>query len=347
MLPRRVLITGGAGFLGLHLADRFQREGMDVRLFDLAECPDWAREAGMEYVRGDVRDPAAIAAALAGIDAVIHAAFASPRQTRKVIDSVNGEGSRLLCAEALARGVGRLILISSTIVLQPRRVHPLFRNSPLTRLDLYRASRVAAEQIVAEYEEKGLSVAIVRPKTFIGPGRVSAFALIFECIRHGKPVPVLGNGRNRYQLLDVRDMAEGVRLLVTSSAAGVFFFGARDFRTVREDLQALLAHARTGARLRYVPERLARVALRGIELANIVPLSEWHHMSAYGEDSVVDISRAEYELGWRPERSNAQALVEVYDWYVASVTNTGTARTTHPVPLMHRALKGLNWLLSR
>jgi nucleoside-diphosphate-sugar epimerase len=247
----------------------------------------------------------------------------------------------------LAQGVRRVILISSTLVLQPRRVHPFFRNSPLTRLDLYRASRVAAEQIVTEYEEKGLSVAIVRPKTFIGPGGVSAFALIFECIRRGSPVPVLGSGRNRYQLLDVRDMAEGVRLLVTGSAAGVFFFGARDFRTVREDLQPLLDHARTGARLRYVPGWLARVALRGSELANIVPLAEWHHRSARGEDSVVDISRAEYELGWQPQRSNARALVEAYDWYVTSVTNTGTAQTTHPVPLVHRAFKGLNWLLPR
>lgn len=346
MLPRRVLITGGAGFLGSHLADGFRKQGIRVRLFDRAEDPGWASSPGLEYVRGDIRDPAAVAVALEGVETVIHAAFASPRQSREVIQSVNVEGTRNLCGGALARGVRRLILISSTIVLKPRRVHPLFRNSPLTRLDLYRSSRVEAEEIVAEAGHRGLSVAIVRPKTFVGPGRVSAFAIIFEWIRLGRPVPVLGNGQNRYQLLDVRDMAEGIRLLEGGGAEGVFCFGARSFRTIRDDLQALLDHAGTGARLRFIPGWIGRMALRGMELSNIVPLSEWHYMSARGEDSIVDISRAERELGWQPERSNAQALIEAYDWYVTSL-RTGAAGSPHPVPLAHRILKGCSRILLR
>ena len=338
--PRRLLITGGAGFLGAHLANRFQGEGIQVRLLDPVGCPDWAREAGIEYVVGDTRDPAAVVAALEGVDVVVHAAFASPRQSREVIQSVNVDGTRNVCAGALARETRRCILISSTIVSKPRRIHPVFQNSPLTRLDLYRASRVEAEAIGAEYESRGLPVAIVRPKTFVGPGRLSAFAVIFEWIRLGRPVPVLGSGRNRYQLLDVRDLAEGILLLEATDVGGVFFFGARDVRTVREDLQALLDHAQTGARLRFVPGRIARLALRGMELANMVPLSEWHHMCARGEDSVVDISRAERELDWRPDRGNARALVDAYEWYAAH--STTTAPGTHPLPFAHRVLRALN-----
>jgi len=52
---RRVLITGGAGFLGLYLTDRFRKAEMRVRLFDLAEPPPWSQELGVEYVRGDIR----------------------------------------------------------------------------------------------------------------------------------------------------------------------------------------------------------------------------------------------------------------------------------------------------
>jgi len=342
--PHRVLITGGAGFLGAHLAHHFRKEEVPVRLFDLAECPAWSSEIDAEYIRGDIRNAAAIDAALDGVDTVVHAAFASPRQSREEIESVNAGGTQNVCARAITRGVRRFILISSTIVQKPRRVHPLFQNSPLTRLDLYRKSRVEAEKLASEHRSKGLKVAIVRPKTFFGPERVGAFAIIFECIRLGKPVPVLGSGRNRYQLLDIRDMTEGIRLLTASDATGVSSFGAREFRTVREDLQALLDNASTGARLRFVPAPFARAALRCMEVSNIVPLSEWHYTSASGEDSVVDISRAEWELGWQPERSNAQALVEAYDWYVKSIMTNGTARTAHPVPLMHQALKGLIWI---
>lgn len=347
MLSRRVLITGGAGFLGAHLGDRFRKQGLSVRLLDVAECPGWAREGGFEYMRGHIRDPKSVAAALTGVEAVIHAAFASPRQSLHVIRDVNVEGTRALCAGALAAGVRRFILISSTIVLKPRRVHPLLRSSPLNQLDLYRASRVEAEAVVSESGDRGLSTAIARPKTFVGPGRVGAFAIIFERIRLGEPVPVLGNGQNRYQLLDIRDMAEGIRLLEASDREGVFFFGTRDFRTVREDFQALLEHAGTGARLRFIPGRIARVALRGMELANITPLSELHYLSARGEDSVVDISRAERELDWRPQRSNAQALRDAYDWYLTSVTTTGTAPSTYPVPLAHRVLKGFWGIFTR
>src|SRR5262249_13047995 len=147
----------------------------------------------LDYVRGDVCDRAAVTAALRGVDAVIHAAFASPHQSAADIHKVNVEGTRILCAAAVAAERPRLILISSTIVSRSSKVHPLLRNAPLSRLDLYRASRVEAERVVSEFGGKGLSTAIVRPKTFLCPGRVSAFALLFERIRHGQPVPVLGS----------------------------------------------------------------------------------------------------------------------------------------------------------
>ncbi len=347
MSLRRVLITGGAGFLGSHLAEHFQRAGVRVRLFDAAERPSWTHEADIDYVRGDVCDQAAVASAIHGIDVIIHAAFASPHQSAADIHRINVDGTRILCAEAVAAGGPRFILISSTIVSRSPKVHPFLRNAPLSRFDLYRASRVEAERVVSEFGKKGLSTAIVRPKTFLGPGRVSAFALLFERIRRGQSAPVLGSGQNRYQMLDIRDMAAGISLLAEVPASGVFFFGARDFCTVREDLQTLLNHAQTGSRLQFIPGSLARMALRAMEFGAFMPLSEWHYMSAHGVDSMVDISRAEQELGWKPERSNAQALIEAYDWGLASLAATGAARTTHPVPLAHRGLNRLSKIFSQ
>lgn len=347
MRPHRTLITGGAGFLGTHLAERFAAMGVPFRLMDVVKRPPWVDERGIEYVQGDVRDPLAVRTALADVGVVIHAAFASPRQSGETIRTVNVEGTRTICEEVSAGGVHRLILISSTIVHRPLRAHPILHTSPVSRLHLYRTSRQEAEGIVTAFSGRSLSTAVVRPKTFIGPVRVGAFAVIFDLVRRGRPVPVLGTGQNRYQLLDVRDLAEGIRLLSTSSAEGLFSLGAREFGTVKDDLQALLDHARTGAHLRHIPSRWARPALRVIELADMVPLSEWHHLSARGEDSIVDISRAEQELGWRPRRSNAQALREAYDWYVSTVQTMGQAARTQPVPLAHRALQRLIWIVTR
>lgn len=347
MTPGRVLITGGAGFLGTHLARTFRGAGVRVRLLDLHANRGGDVDASVEWLVGDVRDRRLVAEAVDGVDVVVHAAFGAPRHPAPIIRSVNVEGMQCVCEGALARGVRRVILISSTIVTKPARTHPFLRDAPLSRLEVYRASRSEAEGMADEYRQRGLQVAVVRPKTFIGPERVGAFGIIFEWIRLGRPVLLLGSGQNRYQLLDTRDMAEGIRLLSAADGEGLFFFGARDFCTVREDLQALLNHAGTGAKLRSIPGRIARLGLRGMELAAVTPLSEWHYMSAGDQDSVVDISRTERELGWRPRRSNAQALIEAYDWYAATMRDTGAARTTHPVPLIHRALKGLSWFLPR
>ena len=344
--PGRVLITGGAGFLGGQLAKRLAADGVPVRLLDTAEAPE-SLGAGVECVPGDIRDSERLAAAVRGVDAVVHAAFASSRQTAERLRSVNVEGTRAVCAAAVAHRVRRLILISSTIVLKASRRHPFLPGAPLSRLDLYRETRAEAERIAAACGARGVSVAIVRPKTFLGPDRVGAFAILFELIRRGRVVPVLGHGRNRYQLLAVGDLTDGIRRLVASDARGVFHFGAREFRTVREDLQSLVDHAGTGARLRFVPSVLARAVLRTIELVGVTPLAEWHDMSARGEDSIVDTRRAEQELGWRARESNATALVAAYDWYQATRAVGGVARTTHPVTRAHRVLERLTWMLPR
>lgn len=340
-MPPRVVITGGAGFLGFHLVQRFLKEAFRVRVLDMVPCPPWAAGVSVEYRRGDIRDPASVVEALKGAEVAVHAAFASPRESGETIGSVNVEGTGILCREALDRGVRRLILVSSTIVRSSPKTLPPWGSAALARLNLYRSSRIEAERIAMEYAGRGLSAAIVRPKTFIGPGRISAFGIVFDWIRHGQPVLILGNGHNRYQLLDIRDMAEGIWRLESSTADGVFHFGAEQFGSVGADLQTLVEHAKTGARLCFVPAAAARALLRAMELANLVPLSEWHYMSAWGKDSVVDLSRAQQELGWHATRSNSRALIEAYDWYASSLSTTGTAQSTHPLPLSHRLLKHL------
>jgi nucleoside-diphosphate-sugar epimerase len=341
MALKRILITGGAGFLGSHLAEAFQNHGVGVRIFDLAEPPAWARGSELEYVRGDIRDATAVRNAIEGADAIIHSAFASPRMSPAEIESVNITGVREVSNQALALGVRRFVLISSTIVEKPSRVHPILRSAALNALDMYRKTRAEAEEVIMEQGKGGLSVSIVRPKTFVGPGRVSAFTIIFDWVRRGKPVLLLGTASSRYQLLEIRDMAEGIRLLAGSGSEGVFWFGAHTYGSLKDDLQGLIDYAQTGSRLRFVPASAARMALRGIELAGLVTPSELHYMSAWGKDSIVDTSRAVEELGWRPRWSNAEALRNAYDWYVQSIAETGAAPSIHALPDSHRKIRNL------
>src|SRR5207302_8278109 len=107
-------ISGGAGFLGLHLARRLLADGHDVRTLDVVPLDDPGLEGSVEELRGDVRDPADAARLATRADLVVHAAAALPIQaTREKIRSVNVEGTAVTLAAALEAGVGRGILISS------------------------------------------------------------------------------------------------------------------------------------------------------------------------------------------------------------------------------------------
>lgn len=328
-------MTGGCGFLGRNLVPHLIELGATVRVVDLAPPPEWLRRLEVEVIEADIADGRAAMGAVAGADTVVHAAFASPHQSVERIWEANVGGTRAVCDAAGSTGA-QLIVISSTVVGSPPRRHPLLRDAPLSRLDAYRASRVEAEAVAGSAASGSRRVAVVRPKTFVGPGRVGGFALVFDLIRRGRVVPIAGAGRNRYQLLDIRDLGTALGLLVVQGGDGVYLLGATDFGSIADDLQRLIDAAATGARLRPMPSAAGRAMVRGVELAGLAPLAEWHHLTARGTDSVVDVNRAREELGWEPRHSNAESFVDAYRWYVASPTE---ATTTHPVPASHRALQ--------
>jgi nucleoside-diphosphate-sugar epimerase len=335
----RWAITGGAGFLGLHLARRLLAFGHEVRTLDLAPLDDAELEQNVEELRGDVRDLSASARLVQGADVLVHAAAALPIQaSRESIRTVNVGGTGVAFAAAADAGVGRAVLISSTAVYGVPKHHPIAEDAPLVGVGHYGESKIDAEEVAHDFGRRGLEVVIVRPKTFIGPERLGVFEILFDWIREGRGIPILGNGSNRYQLLAVEDLVEATVAAAEKDVAGeTFNVGATEFGTVRSDLDGLIAHAASGSRLRPVPARPAELALRALELARLSPLAEWHYRTAH-RDSFVDVSKAQRLLGFAPRLSNEQALCETYDWYLANRGRVGAVGVTHRVPWDQRAL---------
>jgi nucleoside-diphosphate-sugar epimerase len=334
-----VAISGGAGFLGLHLARRLVADGHEVRTLDLAPLDDAALEGRVDEQHGDVRVPADARRLVAGADVLVHAAAALPIQvTRAAIRSVNVEGAAVTFAAAAEAGVRRVVLISSTAVYGVPERHPIHEDDPLVGVGHYGESKIEAERLCDAFARRGLETVIVRPKTFVGPERLGVFEILFDWIREGRRIPILGDGSNRYQLLAVEDLVEAVVRCLDAPVAGeALNVGAGRFGTVREDLEALIAHAASGSRLRPVPARPAEVVLRGLELARLSPLAEWHYRTAH-KDSFVSIEKARRLLGWDPRLSNAETLCATYDWYLEHRGELRGAGLTHRVPWDQRAL---------
>src|SRR5947209_19396221 len=213
-----------------------------------------------------MRDHAKALELCRGAGVVVHAAAALPiRGSRREILSVNIEGTVTLLAAAREAGVRRFVYISSTSVYGVPTTHPIREDFPLEGVGAYGESKIAAERLV---QNSLVETVIIRPKTFIGPERLGVFEILFDWIREGRRIYVLGSGDNRYQLLAVEDLVDAiVRAATVPEAAGeTFNVGAGEFGSVREDLQALIDHAGSSSRLRPVPVKPADIALRALEL---------------------------------------------------------------------------------
>jgi nucleoside-diphosphate-sugar epimerase len=338
----KILITGGAGFLGINLIRCLLNRGFtSITSLDIAEF-DYPEKDKIRVVKGDIRDPAIVENIVPGTDWVMHAAAALPLYSEEDIRSTEIDGTKNLLETAYKHQVDRFIYISSTAVYGVPDHYPIDETDPLVGVGSYGQAKIDAEHLCEEFRNRGMCIPIIRPKSFIGPERLGAFELLYSWAREGRNFPVVGSGTNRYQLLDVDDLCRAICLSATLPADRVndtFNIGARVFTTLKEDFQAVLDTAGHGKRIVPFPRWMAVAALRVLELLHLSPLYQWIYETA-GKDSAVSIDKAWRELRFRPTYSNIDALLRNYCWYVENCANIGKAAgVSHRKPWSHGFLE--------
>lgn len=319
----KYLITGGSGFLGINIIRFLNQRGHEIVSLDIADFdyPDINSSPGKELIKiikGDIRDKNIVDTAMQGIDIVIHTAAALPLYKPEDIFSTDIGGTRNLLEASLKHNVKRFIHISSTAVYGIPDHHPLYETDKLDGVGPYGKAKIQAEEECAKYRTKGMCVPILRPKSFIGPERLGVFDLLYDWAKEGHGFPMIGSGRNRYQLLDVEDLCEAIYLCATLDEKivdDVFNIGAKEFTTMREDYQAVLDYAGHGKKIRGLPEMPIIWTLRILEALKVSPLYKWVYETA-SKDSFVSIEKAEKVLGYKPKFSNKDALVRNFKWYL-------------------------------
>lgn len=310
------LITGGSGYFGSLLRDRLLARGQSVRVFDLADADDRRREVG--FVQGDIRDAARVAEALAGCDVVYHCVAQVPlAKDRHLFHSVNVGGTENLIQAALAAKLRKVICVSSSAVFGAPKSNPVTEETLPSPGEAYGRAKLEGEHLCRAYASRGLDVTIIRPRTIMGHGRLGIFQILFEWIREGHNVPVLGRGDNTYQFVHADDLAEACILAAARPGATVYNCGAAKFSTMRETLEQLCAHAKTDSRVRSVPMMPAVAFMKLTSALGLSPLGPYHALM-YGRSLWFDIAKAQRELGWQPRFSNAEMFAQTYDWYLAN-----------------------------
>jgi nucleoside-diphosphate-sugar epimerase len=337
----RYLITGGAGFLGINLVRYLLAQGHEVVSQDIADFEYPERDRVTVHTT-DIRDRAAVDRAMEGVNIVVHCAAALPLYKKADIFTTDVLGTRNVLESALQHGVDRVIQISSTAVYGIPDHHPLFEDDHLDGVGSYGRAKIKAERVCMDYRKKGLCVPIIRPKSFVGPERLGVFALFYDWAHDGRGFPMIGNGKNRYQLLDVEDLCDAIYLAATGDREKVddtFNIGAAEYTTMREDYQAVLDSAGHGKKIRGFPATPMIWTLRILSLLHLSPLYRWVYETA-SKDSFVSIDKARTVLGFAPKYSNKDALVRNYRWYIDNLDrfehNSGVS---HRVPWKQGALR--------
>jgi nucleoside-diphosphate-sugar epimerase len=330
------LVTGGSGYFGALLLEQLADDGQRLRNFDV-NPPE---SSGGEFIKGDIRDYAAIRAACDGVDVVYHNVAQVPlARDRELFHSVNVTGAANLLRAAADAGVGKVVVTSSSAVFGVHAVNPVTEESPLAPAEAYGQAKAEAEALCHRAVAAGLDVTIIRPRTIHGHGRLGIFGILFDWVADGADIFVIGSGDNRYQFVHADDLARACRLAGARSGPAVYNIGAAEFGSMRESLEALVAHAGTGSRVRSLPLRPARVAMAAAGRLGLAPFASYHWLG-YSMSLWFDITRARQELGWEPTYSNAAMFCDSYDWFLKHRADMGAEnRSSHRSPAKQGALR--------
>jgi UDP-glucose 4-epimerase len=228
----KYLITGGAGFIGSHIARALFQEGADVRILDNFSSGrrENLKELDVEIIEGDLRDTSCVTEAVRGVNIIFHeAAFVSvPESMEKPQEcfDVNVTGTSVLLEAARKAGVNRVVVASSAAVYGDSTAMPLAEDTPIKQLSPYATSKRINEMYAELFTNQfGLEVTALRYFNVYGPHQrpdsmyAAAIPIFIRCMLDNKPITVYGDGGQTRDLISVRDVVQANLLASRHPAA--------------------------------------------------------------------------------------------------------------------------------
>jgi UDP-glucose 4-epimerase len=314
-----ILVTGGAGFIGGHLAEQFVADGHDVRVLDnldpfydigikehtIERCRAEANDGGSyEFIEGDVREQSTVEEVVSGVDMIYHqAAQAGVRPSvddPRKYNAVNVDGTLNILDAAREADVERLVYASSSSVYGKPQYLPYDEEHPTTPVSPYGASKLAAERYVCAYNEVyDINTVALRYFTVYGPRMRPNMAIsnfVSRCLNDKSPV-IYGDGTQTRDFTFIEDVVTANKTLLHSDAADgeALNIGSTDnieIRVLAEEIRDLLA-----------PELALEYAER-------------HDADA--EHTHAGIETAADLLGYEPTHTIREGVEEFVAWYRAN-----------------------------
>jgi nucleoside-diphosphate-sugar epimerase len=324
----RLLVTGGTGFIGSHLAEEGRRRGAEVVVLGLTDRPEERANAellsgmGAEILPGSITDPKLCREAMKGATHVFHLAVAMREggKSDEFFESINLDGTRHLLEAASVQRVQRFVYCS-TIGIYGHRAPGITREeSRLAPGNIYERTKVSAERLVREFAEKcNLPAVVLRPADVYGP-RDQRLLKLFKGVSRGR-FPLFGSGEGRRHMVYVDDVVSAFFQACDRDEAlgeGLIIAGPRSctLRELLDEVTRATGSKRYGVRLPLAPMLLLAGVVEDVcAVMKIDPPIYRRRMDFFHSDSEFDISRAKRVLDWEPKvdlREGIQRTLEDY-----------------------------------
>jgi nucleoside-diphosphate-sugar epimerase len=333
-----VLVMGGTQFNGLALVRELAKHGHRVTVLNRGRTPA-ELPRGVERLRADRTDPAALRAALASrdFDAVHDVNAYRPEDVRAMVELLRGR-------------VGHYVFVSSTVIYAPSKLLPIGEDHPLDRSprqNEYGRLKIECEEIlVREHRERGFPATIAALSMVMGPHNIlpDREQRMFARLLAGRPVPIPGDGTALGQVGHVEDQARALRMLMANPRT----FGRRynltggDYFSAEGYVDTFAAVVGVPPRKLFVPAALmdelwdgrsslargqvqARIDIRSTEtpderqrqrfLLSFLVQSLAPHLHRWNESVLFSIDRLREDVGWKPERRFESAVEHTFAWF--------------------------------
>jgi len=331
----RHVIFGGDGFVGRHLAPKLLADGEEVVVADVANS-HLPHYRDVRHVHCDVTDPASIAALGLKPDDMVYnlsAKMLSPIQVRArrhdFFFPVNYHGTENIMLAMDKAGAANLVHFTTDMIYGHTVIHPMTEEHPVAPLGEYGLSKLKTEELAAIWRERGMNIALFRPRLIIGPGRLGILEKLFKLIDWNLPVPMIGSGKNPYQFISVFDCADAARLAWKAGVPNeAYNLGSLNPPPVRKLLGDLIRHAGSRSLLLPTPGWAVKRTLDLFDLMNM-PIMDPEQYLIADEVCVLDVSKGKRELGWVPQYRDEDMLNAAYSEYRAG--KDGHAVAAHQI----------------
>ncbi|MBI2031269.1 MAG: NAD(P)-dependent oxidoreductase [Candidatus Levybacteria bacterium] len=321
MKNKKVLITGGAGFLGSNLVNfLLEKKGYEIVIFDKLENHS-AKNYGnkVKYYKGNIiskKDVVNVFSKHGPFSVVFHLASAMPN--KEVSDGTlwktNIDGTRNLISQAVENKADSFIFTSSNVAYGIPKNLPAVEKTSLTPLEIYGKSKAQAEKELAKYKNK-INIQIIRCPVISGLGRLGLQGILFEFISENKNIYVLGDGLNKYQFADVTDVSNALEKATYISGFNIYNIGCDEILSLRELYEGVIDYAKSTSKIISIPKAPALIILSILDKLNLSPLGIYQY-TMIGRSLYLDTSKIKKKLKWKPKKTNLDTFLDNYKWYI-------------------------------